>query len=153
MTVSPDSANVYVAAVDGDAISRFKLDPATGAFVGYQDCLTSESTVTGCTFVPGSAAGDDNSPLDALDSVAVSPNGAAVYTGAGGGDTHDPLRSRRDDGRAQLQQLHDLEYEYRRRLCAAPGVRVAACPNAPLTRGRGGRRQRGRQERLRARRR
>jgi DNA-binding beta-propeller fold protein YncE len=86
LAVSPDSANVYVAGGDGDAISRFKLDPATGAFVGYQDCLTSESTVTGCTFVPGSAPGSDNSPLDGLDAVAVSPNGAAVYTGAGGGD-------------------------------------------------------------------
>jgi sugar lactone lactonase YvrE len=86
VVVSPDNANVYVAAYDGEAISRFKLDPATGAFGGYQDCLTSESTVSGCTFIPGAATGDDNSPLDALGAVAVSPNGAAVYAGALGGD-------------------------------------------------------------------
>jgi hypothetical protein len=76
--ISPDGGNVYTASQDGDAVATFNRDATTGALT-FAGCLTSNTSVTGCTPVPGAAAAGTKTGLqDALD-VAVSPDGANLY--------------------------------------------------------------------------
>jgi DNA-binding beta-propeller fold protein YncE len=72
VAVSPDGANVYVAAPGSNAIDIFARDPSTGT-------LTQAADGTGCI---GDAALTDcttGTELAGADAVAVSPNGADVY--------------------------------------------------------------------------
>ncbi len=85
VAVSPDGRSLYTAAESGDAVASFSRDPATGA-LAYQACVGSNTSVPGCTHVPGSTAMGTNSPLGALRSVRLSPDGTSVYAGSGNGD-------------------------------------------------------------------
>jgi len=74
VTVSPDGANVYVAAENGDAVAVFSRDPATGR-------LTQLSGRPGCVSETGSGGEcTDGTALDGVRSVAVTPDGKNVYT-------------------------------------------------------------------------
>ncbi len=86
LAVSPDGAQVYVAADDGDAVARFNRDSVTGTLT-YQSCLTSNTSVGGCTAIPGAVAGGVDTPLESLYGITVSPDGANVYTAAYNGHT------------------------------------------------------------------
>lgn len=71
VAVSPDGASVYVASSIDDAVARFDRDPADGA-------LTPRNCVEDDDFGPGECA-KSTEGLDAVNSVAVSPDGASVY--------------------------------------------------------------------------
>ncbi len=85
VVASADGKGLYTAGASGDAVARFDRDPATGALT-YQGCISSNSTVTGCTLIPGAVAGGTNTGLDFLQAVAVSADGGSVYTAAYQGD-------------------------------------------------------------------
>jgi DNA-binding beta-propeller fold protein YncE len=72
VTVSPDGANVYVAAPGSDAVDTFARNSSTGALTQATDgtgCIVS-TALTGCT---------TGTQLAGADAVAVSPDGASVY--------------------------------------------------------------------------
>ena len=76
VTVSPDGANVYVAAPSAGGLSVFDRDPATGALTqqaGAAGCITGSGSDGACT--PGIA-------LDGGRSLTVSPDGAALLLAA-----------------------------------------------------------------------
>ncbi len=81
IAVSADGFSVYATSYASDALARFDRDPATGALT-YRNCISSNSSVTGCTPIPGAVAGGNNTPLQSLYSVAVSPDGASVFVAA-----------------------------------------------------------------------
>ena len=92
--VSPDGLSVYVASLNGDAMNEFARDPDTGELTS-RGCITSNSSLAGCTKIQGAMAGGTNTGLDALRAVAISPDGLSVYAASGGGDaiarfTRDP---------------------------------------------------------------
>jgi hypothetical protein len=74
IAVSPDGKSLYVGSAS--AITSFTLG-AEGQ-LAFQGCWTSQATA-GCSDVPGE-------PLEFVDSLAVSPNGASVYAASSGGD-------------------------------------------------------------------
>ncbi len=85
VVVSPDGAQVYAVAPFDDAIATFDRDAGTGA-LSFDSCLTADTsagTSTGgsCAEVPNSGTGDDTG-LEGLRFVAISPDGANVYGGA-----------------------------------------------------------------------
>jgi hypothetical protein len=82
---SADGRSVYAASQLADAVARFDRDPATGA-LAYQDCIGSNSDVSGCAQIPGAVAGGANTGLDQAGAVAVSADGMSVYTSAVAGD-------------------------------------------------------------------
>ncbi len=74
VVVSPDGASVYVASRNSDAIAIFDRDPTSGA-------LTQKPGTAGCISDTGSAGTCvDGTALSRLLSVAISPDGASVYT-------------------------------------------------------------------------
>jgi hypothetical protein len=75
---SADGRSVYAAAINGDAIARFDRDPATGA-VTYVSCISSNSSVTGCTPIAGATADGSNTGLDNPDSLTASADGKSIY--------------------------------------------------------------------------
>lgn len=74
VTVSPDGRSVYVGAESDHAVSRFDRDPVVGA-VTYRGCI--QSAPAGCG--PGNVS---KPGLDAVRSVAVSPDGRSLYGAA-----------------------------------------------------------------------
>jgi len=85
VVVSPDGAQVYAVAPFDDAIVTFDRDAGSGA-LSFDSCLTADTsagTSTGgsCAEVPHSGTGDDTG-LEGLRFVAISPDGANVYGGA-----------------------------------------------------------------------
>jgi DNA-binding beta-propeller fold protein YncE len=74
IAVSPDGKSLYVGSAS--AITSFTLG-AEGQ-LAFQGCWTSQATA-GCSDLPGE-------PLEFIDSLAVSPNGASVYAASSGGD-------------------------------------------------------------------
>jgi 6-phosphogluconolactonase (cycloisomerase 2 family) len=87
---SPDGKSLYVVAGFDDAVARFDRDLATGGLT-YQGCITGEtqSGPTGtnaCTQIASATPAGENSGLDLLQSVAVSADGASVYTASIGDD-------------------------------------------------------------------
>ena len=75
--VSPDGRNVYVAADASDGVAIFDRDTATGALTqkpGLAGCITETGTGGSCT---------DGNALLSTTRVAVSPDGASVYTVSG----------------------------------------------------------------------
>jgi len=79
IAVSPDGKSLYVGSAS--AITSFTLG-AEGQ-LAFQGCWTSQATA-GCSDLPGE-------PLEFIDALAVSPNGASVYaasSGAGGDLVH-----------------------------------------------------------------
>jgi DNA-binding beta-propeller fold protein YncE len=72
VAVSPDDANVYVAAPGSDAVDAFARNSSTGALTQATDgtgCIVG-TALTGCT---------TGTQLAGADAVAVSPNGTNVY--------------------------------------------------------------------------
>ncbi len=87
VVVSPDSANVYVAAPFSDAISRFGRNPTTGTFTGFQDCLTGDTNVSNtgsCAQLGGAAASGTGHRLNTLGALAASPDGKTIVGAAAG---------------------------------------------------------------------
>jgi DNA-binding beta-propeller fold protein YncE len=72
VTVSPDGANVYVAAPGSDAVDAFARNSSTGA-------LTQATDGTGCIVSTALAGCTTGTQLAGADALAVSPNGASVY--------------------------------------------------------------------------
>jgi DNA-binding beta-propeller fold protein YncE len=72
VAVSPDGANVYVAARNSDAVAIFDRDPATGA-------LVQKAGTAGCVSETGAGPCQDGWALDGPAAVAVSPDGKSVY--------------------------------------------------------------------------
>lgn len=79
LAISPDGTSVYVGASESAAIAVFSRDPASGALT-FAGCLTSNSALAACTAIPGAAPGGTDTALQRIYSVAVSPDGAHVYT-------------------------------------------------------------------------
>lgn len=73
IAVSPDGKSLYVGSAE--AITSYTLG-AEGQ-LAFQGCWTNQATA-GCTDLPGD-------PLEFVDSLAVSPNGASVYAANSGG--------------------------------------------------------------------
>jgi DNA-binding beta-propeller fold protein YncE len=71
VTVSPDGANVYVAAESSDAISIFDRAP--------DGRLTQKPATAACVSDTAASACVDGTALDGAGSVAVSPDGSSVY--------------------------------------------------------------------------
>jgi DNA-binding beta-propeller fold protein YncE len=72
VAVSPDDANVYVAAPGSDAVDVFARSSSTGA-------LTQATDGTGCIVGTALAGCTTGAQLAGADALAVSPNGANVY--------------------------------------------------------------------------
>ena len=72
MAVSPDNANVYVAAPGSDAVDTFARNSSTGA-------LTQATDGTGCIVGTALAGCTTGTQLAGADALAVSPSGANVY--------------------------------------------------------------------------
>ena len=72
IAVSPDGANVYVAASKSDAVAIFKRNPRSGR-------LTQPPGVGGCVAAGGADGCGEGAGLDGPNSVAVSPDGRNVY--------------------------------------------------------------------------
>ena len=72
VTVSPDGANVYVAAPGSNAVDTFARNSSTGA-------LTQATDGTGCIVSTALAGCTTGVQLAGADAVAVSPDGASVY--------------------------------------------------------------------------
>lgn len=84
VTVSPDGANVYVAATNSDDVAAFSRNAATGALTqlaGSDACIRDPTAPTppGC---PVTGLG-----LDGADGVAVDPSGETVYVASIYGDS------------------------------------------------------------------
>ena len=75
VTVSPDGRSLYAAlGQTAHGVARFDRDPATGTLT-YQGCFTGDLSITACTPTPDATADGNNSGLEAIESVAVSPDG------------------------------------------------------------------------------
>jgi DNA-binding beta-propeller fold protein YncE len=72
VAVSPDGANVYVAAPGSDAVDAFARDTSTGT-------LTQATDGTGCIVSTALAGCTTGTQLVGADALTVSPNGASVY--------------------------------------------------------------------------
>jgi len=88
--VSPDDKSVYAVSQEDNAIVRFNRDTSTGALT-YQGCITGEtqsgpSGSNACTQIATAASNGDNSGLDLLNGVTVSPDGKSVYVTSSGDD-------------------------------------------------------------------
>lgn len=93
VAVSPDGANVYLAAAGADAVTSFARDPATGALKGI-GCISDDGSDRMCA--KGNA-------LRGPDFVVVSPDGRFVYAAAG--DSDSVLTFSRDATTGQLTQI------------------------------------------------
>jgi len=82
VAVSPDGANVYVAAVNASAVDEFSRNAATGALT-FTGCV---GKLAGCTTT--SPAG-----VSSPDSIAVSADGSSVYAAAEGGSVDEFQRN------------------------------------------------------------
>lgn len=80
VVVAPDGASVYTASSDKGAVAHFGRDAGSGT-VAFADCTTTNPATTGCTNLSASS-----NALNALEALAVSPDGASVYAGSGGRD-------------------------------------------------------------------
>jgi 6-phosphogluconolactonase (cycloisomerase 2 family) len=87
-SIALTDGSLYVAARGDDAVARFSRNPATGA-LSYQGCITGETesgppppiTDSGaCAEISSAASSGTNSGLDVLQTVALSPDGASLYT-------------------------------------------------------------------------
>jgi 6-phosphogluconolactonase (cycloisomerase 2 family) len=85
VAVSADGTSVYSASEHSDAVARFDRDPDTGELL-YQDCITSDSGVGGCTPIAGATAFGVGTGLDSLFSLGVSADGNSVYAASQLGD-------------------------------------------------------------------
>lgn len=82
ITVSPDGANVYVAAFTGSAVAVFARNPSTGA-------LTQPSDTTGCIVETPTSSCTSGLALGNPEGVTVSPDGSNVYVAAPGSNAVD----------------------------------------------------------------
>ena len=73
VALSPDGRSVYVTGHNGDSISHFFRDPATGQ-LAFDGCLNNDGSQN-CGDLP-------NAPLNGAAGVAVSPDGRSVYVTA-----------------------------------------------------------------------
>ena len=87
VVVSPEGRSVFAVSRSGDALTRFGRDTSSGA-ITFQGCVGSDSNVAGCTLIPASSAGGESRGLNALDAVAISPDGKSLYTGGNTGVAH-----------------------------------------------------------------
>jgi WD40 repeat protein len=95
---SADGKSLYATSFDDDSVVRLKRDTKTGALT-YRGCITGdeESGADGsdaCTAIPAASPGGEDSGLDALRSLAVSPDGRSLYTTSE--DDHSVARFKRD---------------------------------------------------------
>jgi hypothetical protein len=87
-SIALTNSSLYVAARGDDAVARFSRNTSTGVLT-YQGCQSGE-TETGatgtnaCILLAGNASNGTNSGLDILQTVALSPDGASVYTASQG---------------------------------------------------------------------
>lgn len=92
IAVSPDGANVYLAASGADAVASFSRDPVTGLLKGI-GCISDDGTDRMC--------GKGNA-LRGADAVVVSPDGRFVYVAAA--DSDSVLTFARDPATGKLTQ-------------------------------------------------
>jgi 6-phosphogluconolactonase (cycloisomerase 2 family) len=85
LAVAPSGTAVYVTTEGGDSVATFTRDPTSGGLT-YAGCISSNSSVAGCTAIPGATAGGTGTPLDDLRSVAISADGRSAYAGSYEGD-------------------------------------------------------------------
>jgi hypothetical protein len=83
--VSPDGTSVYAVAEDDDAIAAFARDPATGALT-YQGCISGDTAAGpaplgsgACTLLASATVSGDESGVDRVRALAMSPDGAHLY--------------------------------------------------------------------------
>ncbi len=116
VTVSPDGRSLYAAlGQTAHGVARFDRDPATGTLT-YQGCFTGDLSITACTPTPDATADGNNSGLEAIESVAVSPDGESVY-----------LTSRFDDAVVSFDPQHHHRRAHLRRTASPATPHVTAC--------------------------
>ena len=86
LVASADGTSVYTASAADDAVAHFERDPDTGVLT-YRECLTgaAESGPSGsgaCEEVPTASQFGENSGLDVLQGLAMSPDGRSLYAAA-----------------------------------------------------------------------
>jgi 6-phosphogluconolactonase (cycloisomerase 2 family) len=91
VVVSPDGRYVYSAALDGDAISVFARDQASGA-LSFQGCVRGPNDTGPC------AALNHTRLLDGPSALAMSPDGEHIYEAASVGDELATFRRDKDTG-------------------------------------------------------
>ena len=96
VAVSPDDANVYVAAPGSNAVDTFTRNPSTGA-------LTQATDGTGCIVNTALAGCTTGVQLAGADALAVSPDGASVYVTSFGSNSVTAFTRATNTG--QLTQL------------------------------------------------
>lgn len=86
VVVSADGTSVYAAAALDHAVARFDREPATGALT-YRDCLTGATDLmAACTEIPGATPTGEDSGLDLVHALAISPDGTSLYAVSPGDD-------------------------------------------------------------------
>lgn len=79
VAASPDGRSVYAVTQFDHSVVAFARDPATGE-LSFVNCVTGELTAVGnCDEAPGATLTGDNSGMNQIESVSVSPDGASVY--------------------------------------------------------------------------
>jgi DNA-binding beta-propeller fold protein YncE len=87
VVVSPDGDHVYAISGNDAAVTRFDRDPDDGSLT-FAECVTGNLGATpACASTGTNATADsNNSGLQGLDAVALSPNGESLYVASGGDD-------------------------------------------------------------------
>jgi 6-phosphogluconolactonase (cycloisomerase 2 family) len=114
VAVSTDGRSVYTAgggvftADEDDQVARFRRNPTSGRLT-YQDCLTGE-TESGpggsgaCEVIPSAASTGEDSGLDGLTSLALSPDGQSLYAAARFDDAVSRFKRNPTNGRLTYQK-------------------------------------------------
>jgi DNA-binding beta-propeller fold protein YncE len=79
VVVSPDGTSVYAAAALDHAVVRFDRDAETGG-IAFRNCLTGTTDIRpACTEIPGATPTGEDSGLDLVHALAISPDGTSLY--------------------------------------------------------------------------
>jgi DNA-binding beta-propeller fold protein YncE len=79
VVVNPVTAAVYTSSEIDGSVSRFATDP--GGQIHWRSCIGEQSTTGTCTGTPGGL----ESPLEAAEGLAISPDGRSLYVASLGG--------------------------------------------------------------------
>jgi 6-phosphogluconolactonase (cycloisomerase 2 family) len=100
IVVSPDSEDVYVAAVGDDAVAHFSRNTGNGDLT-FVDCLTGETqSGTACTTISGAASNGNGAGLNGPQKLVLSTDGTSLY--AAGTQDSAVVRFDRDTGTGAL---------------------------------------------------
>ncbi|MFI5026589.1 MAG: hypothetical protein ACHQCI_07575, partial [Solirubrobacterales bacterium] len=129
VAVSPDGESLYALSGEDDAIARFSRKTSNGKLT-YEGCITGE-TETGptgsdaCAAIPSATAAGANSGMDSPGSVAVSPDGKAVYVLGKSDDSVVHFKRKRSTGELTFEECLTGETASASACTAIPGAAAA----------------------------